>query len=87
MSDVLKMIENFPRGCSARALMRLRDIDLLPRERLALLREIDVLARENLIELGRDGKWRAKSRRPVVSSAELSGSQSGVLEANPKLVE
>ena len=78
MSDVLKMIENFPRGCSARSLMRLRDIDLLPRERLALLREIDVLARENLIELGRDGKWRAKSRRPVVSSAELSGSQSGV---------
>ena len=78
MSDVLKMIENFPRGCSARSLMRLRNIDLLPRERLSLLREIDVLARENLIELGRDGKWRAKSRRPVVSSTEPSGSQSGV---------
>ena len=78
MPDVLKMIENFPRGCSARTLMRLRDIDLLPRQRLALLREIDVLARENLIELGRDGKWRAKSRRPVVSSPESSGSQSGV---------
>ena len=66
MSDVLKMIENFPRGCSARALMRLRDIDLLPRERLALLREIDVLARENLIELGRDGHAATRQRMEAV---------------------
>jgi len=62
MTNALKLIESFPRGRTTGDLLRLRDIDLLPRERLEFLRNLEALAREGLIELGKDGKWRAKSR-------------------------
>ena len=63
MSSVLKMIENFPRGCSTGKLMRMHDIDYSPQHRRKLMSEIEELAREGLIELGKNRKWRAKSRR------------------------
>lgn len=77
MSDVLKMIENFPRGRTTGALLRMRNIDMSPRERLRFLRELEELARNSLIELGKDGKWRAKSRRPIVASPKPPRPASG----------
>ncbi len=62
MSNVLKLIESFPRGRTTGDLLRMGDIDLSPRKRLEFIRELETLAHEGVIELGRDRKWRAKSR-------------------------
>lgn len=77
MPNALKLIDSFPRGRTTGALLRLGDIDLSPRKRLEFLKELETLAREGLIELGKDGKWRAKSRRLVVEPSKPFNPRSG----------
>ncbi len=74
MTNTLKLIESFPRGRTTGALLRLRNIDLLPRKKLEFLNDLETLARDGLIELGKDRKWRAKSRRPVNEPSKSSKS-------------
>lgn len=77
MPNALKLIESFPRGRTTGALLRVADIDLSPRRRFEFLKELETLAREGFIELGKDGKWRSKSRRPVAETGKRSDPETG----------
>ena len=65
------MIENFPRGRSTGDLLRMRNIDFSPRARRGFVLELESLSREGLVELGTDGKWRAKTRRHTVEPTSV----------------
>ena len=71
MSEILKMIENFPRGRSTGDLLRIRNIDFSPRARRQFVLELETLSRDGLIKLGTDGKWRAKTRRHTIEPTSV----------------
>lgn len=74
MTDVLKLIEDFPMGRSSRQLFRLLDIEHSSRDKVEINRELRRLLAAELIELGADRKWRARSRRPSSPSKGVSKS-------------
>ncbi|NRP45932.1 ATP-dependent RecD-like DNA helicase [Aliiroseovarius sp. xm-v-225] len=89
MSALLKLIEDFPRGRSTREIMRLLDIDRSPIRRAEVQSELTELLREGLIEIGKDRKWRSRSRRLTSqrpdppTSGPVGGSLAEPLRAAP----
>ncbi len=86
MTDVLKLIEDFPMGRTSRQLFRLLDIEHSSRDKTEINRELRRLLADELIELGADRKWRARSRRPSSAGEAVSKSSLGVLGETGSLV-
>ncbi|MCA1776564.1 MAG: hypothetical protein LC676_13435, partial [Loktanella sp.] len=63
MSLLFRTVESFPRGRTTEELLVLVGAGFSHDARLAALAELEGLVREGRVEKGRDGKWRAVSRR------------------------
>ena len=64
LADLLKLISDFPTGRTTRQIYRLMGVERSQKEKNEVQKALHALLQDDLIELTRDHRWIARSRRP-----------------------
>lgn len=86
LADLLKLISDFPTGRTTRQIYRLMGVERSQKEKNEVQKTLHTLLQDDLIELTRDHRWIARSRRPSPTIApEATPRRQGALESTEQL--